>query len=48
MNKIHYNSELHSECNRLDPLDLMADDLIPEFRLTDLITPYDYKELNID
>lgn len=46
--KLHYISELHSECNFFDALDLIADDLIPEFKLTERITPYDYKELNID
>lgn len=39
---------MHSECNRFDPLDLIAEDFTPEFKFTDLITPCDYNELNID
>lgn len=45
---MHCNSNLSSEYNLWDSLYLIAEELTPEFKLIDLITPYDYKEFNID
>jgi hypothetical protein len=46
--EIPCSSELHSECNLLDALDLRAESLKPEFRLTDLMTAWDCSELKMD